>query len=317
MALNHIRVSLLVPCFNAENYIQDFIENISQQIRSFDEVIFYDDASTDGTPKLLEQQNLGRVISGKINLGPSVGRNILLHASRGQLVHFHDIDDLLEPSFLACTLEALTEEVDVVITNMRVLDRDTGQTLYIHDYSELNQSENSTEFFLTHCCYAINGLYRKKELEKIGGFRESLSRDEDPDLHIRLAFAGARICSLPLPLAINRVGAGTYSSTSYVECWREHLKALRCYSHELPTKYRSVLCKDSARMVSLCAGGDLDLAYQYLEFCTSLGGQADLWQATSTPIKLLARLIGYRNALRLRFGRLGKTLRNLWPWRIG
>lgn len=311
-------VSLLVPCFNAEFYLSAFIENMSRQTIPFDEVLFYDDASTDGTPELLRQQNFGQVIYGKFNQGPSVGRNILIRESTSQLIHFHDVDDWLEPTFLEQTLQALSDEWDVVITNIRVIDRETGKTLKIHDYSELIDSTDPTEFFLTHCCYPINGLYRRESLEKIGGFRESLSRDEDPDLHIRLAHSGAHIRSLPLPLAINRFGSGTYSSTSYLTCWREHLKALQYYTRELPEKYHSILRIDSARMVGLCAAcGDLQLAHNYLDFCESLGGQKELALAASPPMKLLIPIVGYRNALNLRFGSIGRRIRKIWPWPIG
>ncbi len=310
-------VSLLVPCFNAESYLSDFIENISKQTIPFDEVLFYDDASTDDTAELLRKQNFGRVIYGKVNQGPSIGRNILLRESTGQLIHFHDVDDWLEPTFLEQTLPALSDEWDAVITNIQVIDRETGKTRHTHDYSELIDSIDPIEFFLTHCCYPINGLYRRQALEKIGGFRESLSRDEDPDLHIRLAHSGTRIRSLPLPLAINRLGSGTYSSNSYVDCWREHLKALQYYITELPEKYRSVLRRDSARMVGLCAAcRDLQLAHNYVDFCESLGGQEELVLAASTPMKLLSQLVGYRNALNLRFGVLGRTIRKIWPWRV-
>jgi glycosyltransferase involved in cell wall biosynthesis len=311
-------VSLLVPCFNAASYISDFIKNMSRQTRPFDEVLFYDDASTDGTVELLRQQNFGRVIYGKLNQGPSVGRNILLRESTGQLIHFHDVDDWLEPTFLEETIQALSDEWDAVITNIRVIDRDTSKTRHIHDYSELIDNTDTTEFFLTHCCYPINGLYRRRVLEKIGGFRESLSRDEDPDLHIRLAHSGARIHSLPLPLAINRFGIGTYSSNSYISCWREHLKALQYYVKELPEKYYSILRSDSAHMVGLCAAcGDLQLAHNYLDFCESIGGQKELALATSGPMKLLIPILGYRNALNLRFGSIGIRIRKIWPWRIG
>ncbi len=311
-------VSLLVPCFNAEAYILDFIKNISCQTIPFDEILFYDDASTDCTTKLLSQQNFGRVIYGKFHQGPSIGRNILLRESTGQLIHFHDIDDWLEPDFLEQTLQVFSDEWDVVITNIRVIDRETGKNLHIHDYSGLTDYSDPTEYFLTHCCYPINGLYSRRALEKIGGFRESLSRDEDPDLHIRLAHSGARIYSLPLPLAVNRFGSGTYSSTSYVACWHEHLKALQFYIKELPEKYHSILRIDSARMVGLCAAsGDLQLAHNYLEFCESLGCQKELVLAVSLPMKLLIKVLGYRNALNFRHGSIGRKIRKIWPWRIG
>lgn len=311
-------VSLLVPCFNAENYLGDFIENMSRQTRLFDEVIFYDDASTDKTAEILSKQTFGRVIYGKFNQGPSIARNILLRESKSKLIHFHDVDDWLEPTFLEETLKALTPEWDVILTNIRVLDRETGETRHIHDYSGLTNGEDATAFFLTHCCYPINGLYRREILEKVGGFRETLLRDEDPDLHIRLAYAGARIRIISEPLAINRFGSGTYSSISYIACWREHLKALHYYKQELPKKYYEILRLDSAKMVGLSAScGDLQLAYGYLSLCESLGGERDFLQASSQPMKMLIKLLGSRNALNLRYGYFGAKMRKMLPGRIG
>lgn len=305
-------VSLLVPCCNAESYIEDFIANMSQQTVPFDEVLFYDDASSDRTAEILRQQNFGRVIYGKINQGPSVGRNILIRESTGQLIHFHDIDDWLEPTFLEETLNALADKWEGVITNIKAVERDSGKLHQIHDYSELNNYSDQTEFFLTHCCYPINGLYRREALEKIGGFREALSRDEDPDLHIRLAHSGARLYCLPQPLAINRFGQGTYSSSSWEACWREHLKALKFYERELPQKYRSLLCMDSATMAANCAHQNLAVAYEYLDFYESLGKTGYLEQAVSLPIKILIKIFGSRSALKLRYGAFGTKIRQLF-----
>lgn len=313
-----ISTSLLVPCFNAQNYINDFINNISLQTVPFDEVIFYNDGSTDKTREMLDNQTFGRVIHSSKNQGSSKARNELLKSSYGDLIHFHDIDDFLDPTFLEKTSLALTSEVDAVIVNMKVIDRNTERLLGIYDYSELTNHTDPIEFFLTHCGYAIIGLYRRECLNKIGGFRESLSRDEDPDFHIRLASSGAKIISLPIPLTINRFGTGTYSSMSYVACWREHLKALQFYINELPANYHPILKRDSGRMIALCAAcDDLELAYDYLDFYESLGEQGDIPITTSKPLKILASCIGYRNALKLRFGRWGKSLRSLYPWRIG
>lgn len=311
-------LALLVPCYNAAAYVDDFIRNMAQQTHPFDEILFYDDGSTDDTVARLRRWGVGRVIEGGENRGPSVARNVLLQASNGELIHFHDIDDWLEPTFVEQTLAALTADWDVVITNIRVIDRETGQTRHIHDYSELTQDTDRTAFFLTHCCYPINGLYRRASLEAVGGFREALSRDEDPDLHIRLAHAGTRMRALPEPLAINRFGADTYSARSYRACWQEHLKALRYYVSELPHTYHSILRRDAAHMIGICAANDdLVLAHQYLELCESLGGGADLWQATSRPLIWLAHLVGYPTALNLRFGAPGRFVRRLIPGRLG
>ena len=316
--MSNLTTCLLVPCFNAERYIEAFIKNISQLFIPFDEVLFYDDGSTDGTAKLLSQQKIGTVIYGKENYGPSIARNILLRHSKSQLVHFHDVDDWLEPSFLSVTIENLTDQWDVVITNIKVIDRETGKHLHVHDYSNLSTYGDPVKFFLTHTCYPINGLYRREVLENIGGFRESLSRDEDPDLHIRLAYSGARITNVPLPLAINRFGEGTYSSNSYLNCWREHLKALNYYVDERPQIYHSILSKDSARMVYLCAAsGDLQLAQDYLAFSLSIQGNKDLIQSASRFMKILIKVLGFQTALNVRFGIIGQKLRKLYPWRIG
>ena len=305
-------VSLLVPCYNAESYIADFIANMSQQTVPFDEVLFYDDASSDRTAELLRQQSFGRVIYGKVNQGPSVGRNILIRESTGQLIHFHDIDDWLEPTFLEQTLKALEKDYDAVITNIQAIDRDTGKPHHLHDYSELNTGCDQTEFFLTHCCYPINGLYRREAIEKIGGFREALTRDEDPDLHIRLAHSGAKFYCLPIPLAINRFGQGTYSSSSWSACLREHLKALKFYEQELPQRYRTVLCMDSAKTAANCAHRHLQIAYEYLDFYESLGETGYLEKSVSPLIKLLIKIFGSRNALRIRYGSLGTKVRQIF-----
>jgi glycosyltransferase involved in cell wall biosynthesis len=315
--MTHPRVALLVPCHNAEPYIGDFVANMRRQTRPFDEVLFYDDGSTDNTAKLLGGQTLGKAILGKTNAGPSVGRNILLKESVSDLIHFHDIDDWLEPTFLERALAELTDDTDIVICNIRVIDRDSGASRTIHDYSDLSASDDPTAFFLTHVCYPINGLYRRPILEKVGGFREALSRDEDPDLHIRLAHAGARFKVISEPLAINRFGTGTYSSLSYEACWREHLKALKFYRSELPECYLPLLRRDAGRMASFCAYKDLQLSLDYMDFCRSIDGNIELWQALSPMMKPLVRVLGYKPAFRLRFGRIGRSLRKMYPGRIG
>jgi len=59
-----MKLSLLVPCFNEEKSIEACIQSCLLQIRKFDEIVFVDDCSTDGTPDILAAHaTLGHIIT--------------------------------------------------------------------------------------------------------------------------------------------------------------------------------------------------------------------------------------------------------------
>ena len=54
-----IRVSLIVPVYNSETYLDKTIESIENQTLTNIEVIFVDDGSTDGSPDILSSYGIG------------------------------------------------------------------------------------------------------------------------------------------------------------------------------------------------------------------------------------------------------------------
>ena len=89
--------SLLVPCHNAAAHLPRLWETVRAQAKPFDELICYDDASTDRTADVA--RTLGAtVIRGDTNHGAAHARNRLWQAAHGEWVHFHDADDLLDPN---------------------------------------------------------------------------------------------------------------------------------------------------------------------------------------------------------------------------
>ena len=116
--------SLLIPCHNAAGHLPRLWETVRAQTRPFNEIICYDDASTDDTAAVAAALG-ARVISGECNAGPAHARNQLWRAADTEWVHFHDADDLLEPAYHATVAARVNADTDVVICNARWLRDDT------------------------------------------------------------------------------------------------------------------------------------------------------------------------------------------------
>ena len=96
-----MKISLIVPVYNEEPYLQRCIESIKNQTVPFEEVIFVDDDSTDGSLEILqeaekENQNF-HVIAKIVNEGVSAARNDGVGVSHGDYIAFLDSDDELMP----------------------------------------------------------------------------------------------------------------------------------------------------------------------------------------------------------------------------
>ncbi len=102
-------ISVIIPVYNTERYIDRCLESVTSQSVSDIEVICVDDASTDGTPALLEawkeRDPRVRVIRNAENMLESVSRNVGLEAARGDYVCFIDSDDWIDQGYLEAMLE--------------------------------------------------------------------------------------------------------------------------------------------------------------------------------------------------------------------
>ncbi|WP_347815226.1 glycosyltransferase family 2 protein [Morganella sp. GD04133] len=88
-------VSVIMPCFNSEEHIQEAIHSVlSQHYRNL-ELIIVDDNSTDGTIDILSKVNDNRVkiIYSDKNNGAGVSRNLGIEKAKGRFIAFLDSDD--------------------------------------------------------------------------------------------------------------------------------------------------------------------------------------------------------------------------------
>lgn len=106
-------VSVIVPCYNMEQYLANCLDSLLQNEYEFKEIIAVDDGSTDGTLAILhdyEKRNACIHVVAKSNGGVSTARNARLGIAKSEFVMFADPNDTVCPTFIATAIAAITSE---------------------------------------------------------------------------------------------------------------------------------------------------------------------------------------------------------------
>lgn len=111
-------ISIIVPVYNVEKYLQDCVESICGQTYKNLEILLIDDGSSDCSGKICDElaEKDSRIhVVHKQNEGVSAARNIGLEVARGKYIGFVDGDDLCEPKMYEKLHIALVEaKADIV-----------------------------------------------------------------------------------------------------------------------------------------------------------------------------------------------------------
>ena len=118
-------VSVIIPCYNAQCYIESCVSSLFTQTYSHWEAILVDDGSTDLTLELLEKvclRDMRIKIHTQQNMGVAKARDNAINYAQGEFYVFLDVDDSLEPDALKSIIDAFkSEDVDVVRTGMNLV----------------------------------------------------------------------------------------------------------------------------------------------------------------------------------------------------
>ncbi|GEM_PF-1807542 len=119
MSTKKYRISVLIPVFNAQKFLEESLNSVvSQTYRDF-ECIIVDDGSTDSTAEICdryakEYENF-RVIHQE-NKGVSAARNLLVSEAESEWILFHDADDIIHPRTLELLNSALEADAEADIS---------------------------------------------------------------------------------------------------------------------------------------------------------------------------------------------------------
>ena len=165
-------ISIIVPVYNVEEYLEECLESIRQQTFTDIEVILVNDGSTDGSREICErycEKDIRFRLINQENQGQSVARNRGFKESIGQYIMFVDSDDVINTNVLEVLLPYMKTDVDMVECRLTINKADFNHTKPSRIAFEGNSKEailNCIEFKEVKFC-AFTKLYRREIVEKI------------------------------------------------------------------------------------------------------------------------------------------------------
>lgn len=166
------KVSIIVPVYNVELYLEDCVKSLTGQTYSDIEILLVDDGSTDGcgaiADRLSENDDRIRVFH-KENGGLSSARNLGLEHATGDYLAFIDSDDYAAPNYVEKLIRRMTDEnADMVLCNFYISLRDrnvVSERLTHYPDGTVFTPEEYLDRFYTYCgsfAVAWNKLYRRE-----------------------------------------------------------------------------------------------------------------------------------------------------------
>lgn len=258
-------VSVLIPAYNHERYIEECIRSIIGQTYKDIELIVIDDGSTDDTfAKLLKlkpecEKRFTRVVfKTQKNSGTRVTSNRLLHMAQGRYVFGIASDDVAKTQAIEILCMFLAKNPDYVLAvgDNEIIDENSKQISYktFGDELHINVSDNKHPNFgnytdLLKGNYIPNGyLYLRQTLLDAGGFDETILL-EDWYMHLQLSKVGKYKYIPEILYSYRRHSHNTISSSEFksrtLEIYRqiyEHEKEY-CFTHGYKKQWERQWCK--------------------------------------------------------------------------
>ena len=183
------KVSILIPCYNADRWIAQAIDSALNQIYPHTEVIVVDDGSSDRSLEMIKRYSTQIRWETQPNQGGNVTRNRLLELSTGDWLQYLDADDYLLPDKIAQQVEHLSRvpEADVIYS----------PSLFEYCSPQARQEmpipkPHDPWILLARWYLPQTGspLWRRQAIADVGGWKVDQPCCQEHELYLRLLIAG-------------------------------------------------------------------------------------------------------------------------------
>lgn len=189
------KISVIMPVYNGEKYLDEAIKSILNQSELDFEFIIVDDGSTDATKNIIDQNPDNRIKYLKTNHGGIVNAlNFGIRESSGVYIARMDADDISLPDRFKSQIEYLDSNSDVAIcgTFAEVINE---EGLAIGEMTFKEGSVTLSDLFFHNSFIHPSVMIRKKVLDSVGLYKEKFRHVEDYELWSRVlrSFKGVNI----------------------------------------------------------------------------------------------------------------------------
>jgi len=181
-------VSIVVPAYNQENYLDETIQSILHQDYKLIELIVLDDGSQDNTKKILQKYDHQFYYASHTNMGQANTLNKGWYKARGEILSYLSADDLLMPNSVSTAVQYLNEYPDIVLTycdfnlidpNSKIIRKVSAPNF---DYLEMVKR--------LICQPGPGVFFRKRAFNRTGGWNPEFRQMPDYDYWLRLGLNG-------------------------------------------------------------------------------------------------------------------------------
>lgn len=212
------RVSIIIPFYNVEEYIEECIKSVLDQTFKDFEIILVNDGSFDGSDlivrRFLEKDECRIKYIIQENKGLAGARNVGIRNSSSEFVAFLDADDMLFSNSLELRMSVISENKDVglVYGNATVIEGNKIVPMTIKDLNGKYVQGNVLPQMLERNYVIMPTVMVRSEVFKTCGyFDESLKRIEDYDMWLRIAKKNYLFAFVDHPVAYYRIRKGALS----------------------------------------------------------------------------------------------------------
>jgi len=226
--INNPLVSVLMPCYNVEAYVEESMESILNQTYKNIEVIAIDDCSTDSTKKILhrlsDKDNRIKVVENEKNLKLIDTLNKGIGLCRGEYIARMDADDIALPERIEKEVRFLEENKDHDIVSAQFSTFRTGSSkLYPHKNPVKFEELQAYMLFKSGICHPAS-MFRKRIFTELGlSFEKEYLHVEDYALWSKALYKTKLANIEGTPLLLYRVHE-TQISTLHEELQLENKK---------------------------------------------------------------------------------------------